>query len=166
MYKDDVNVVLKDNGEELRALYFDYLIVYMKMQLYLPNLIDEREKLSCLFQHYFHTVKNETEVLKVIKKKYGKVEEDELIDELLDEFEEMYDARWSYYQDVLLDYESVVEEYDNFIEMLKGRFLAFKKGESYSPYVSIRYRMHRQEPDFQLFDDEYKKHVLEKINKK
>lgn len=162
MYKDDVkDLKLQKLDSNIKILY-DFLTIYFKMRLFLPELEEERDNLVKMIQMYFNFDANELAVLKEIKRLYGHLEEHSGVDELLDDFDEKFDFIFEYCQDTFVDYETFLMEYGSLIDLIIHRIKIIINGQDpdTDSILYRRYWMNMRKIDFPIFDDEYKNKVL------
>lgn len=164
MYRDDVKDLFSQKRESNRFVLTDFLLLYIKMIIYVPNYVEERKALVRVVSNFYKYDRNESEVLNAIKKIFGKVDDDEDIDEMLELFDEMAQQQYDYFQKVAVDYESVLEEYSSFIEYIFNKIEARKNKETYAPGDIWRGRMGLRKVDNPVFDDEFKEEMLERLD--
>lgn len=162
MYKDDVKDLRAQKREANCKILYDFLSIYIRMKLFLPELEEERLNMMKVVQMYFDCDNNEADVLKAIKQQYGDVDEHYGVDELLDEFDERFDSIYDYCQDMFVDYELFLSEYGDFIDLLVHRIKMMLNGHDPDTESILYYRhwMNIRKADFPMFDVEYKNKVL------
>lgn len=165
MYRQDVLDLKFQKLEANLNILLDFIGIYAKLRIGFPNLVKERTDLVALVRRYFELDRNETEVLNLIKKCYGKVEDHEGVDEILEEFDSMFDSLYDYCQITFLDYEEFLEEYGDFFDLIALRLRCSFTGEKCDPEDYKRFRMKHRPIKFQTFDCEYKEKMLEMIPK-
>lgn len=160
MYQDNIRDLYKQKLESKTMILIDFLEIYIKLRIFFPQLIEERTALVNLVNLYFEADANEYEVLKAINKQYGKLDEHEGIDILLDDFDEMYDNLFEYCQDAFVDYGSFFEIYGDFIDLLIHKINVSMGKENNDLENRYAYRMKMRKLDFSVFDEKYKQKVL------
>lgn len=155
MYKDDIKVLKSQKRESLILVLYDIGKLYIKMKIGYPNLKEELVNLIELLKQYIEYDNNEIEVLNEINKKYGMVENNDIIDILLQEFDEIYENYYYYIQKCLYDYELVLD--DNIINLIINRI-----NGKYLKVNNEKYRLILPKID-KLFTNDYKVKVLKKI---
>lgn len=160
MYQDNIRDLYKQKLESKTMILIDFLEIYIKLRIFFPQLIEERTALVNLVNLYFEADANEYEVLKAINKQYGKLDEHEGIDILLDDFDEMYDNLFEYCQDAFVDYSSFLEIYGDFIDLLMHKINVSMGKENNDLENRYTYRMKMRKLDFPVFDEKYKQKVL------
>lgn len=163
MYREDIKDLYKQKREAKRFILRDFLFIYLKLRIWFPHLEQERHKLVELVQLYLDADQNETDALCLIGQCYGAVEDHEGVDELLTDFDEMFENLYGYCQRFFEDYEDVINYYGDFVDLLFLRIQSFLQNEPYEPGSSIRYRMVPEKITFPLFDKAYKEKVMMKI---
>lgn len=162
MYRDDVKDLKAQKREANWKILYDFVSIYMRMKLFLPELEEERLNLMKVVQLYFDCDSNEYTVLNEINQQYGRLDEHYGIDELLEEFDERFDAIFDYCQDTFVDYEIFLSEYGDFVDLLIHRIKMLINGNDpeTESILRYRYRMNLRKNDFPLFDENYKNKVL------
>lgn len=160
MYKDDIKDLYKQKRESRKLILTDFLEIYFKLRLFFPQLIEERKSLVNLVQMYFDADDNEYQVLKEISKKYGKLDEHDGVDGLLEDFDEMYDNLFEYCQAAFVDYDQFLELYGDFFELLFHSINKAVEGDVTDSNLQYAHWMKMRQLDFQVFDDEYKQKIL------
>ena len=162
MYKDDVKDLKSQKRESNAKILYDFFSIYIRMKLFLPDLEVERLNLVKMVQMYFDCDSNETIVLKEIKRLYGSLDEHEGVDELLDDFDDMFDSIYKYCQDAFGDYETFLSEYGDFVALIYHRIKMIIRGNDPDTEALLRYRhwMNIKKVDFPIFDEDYKEKVL------
>jgi hypothetical protein len=163
MYRDNIADLFSQKRESNRFVLTDFILLYIKMKVFVPHFINEREELVRVVSEYFKCDKNESQVLRYINKNFGKIEEEETIDDLLDEFDEMAQNQYNYFQELVIGYESVLEECSSFMEFIFNKMEAIKEGEKYSPFDQWRRRMGLRKMEYQVFDEPFKEETMKKI---
>ena len=163
MYKDDIKDLYKQKRESRKMILSDFLEIYFKLRLFFPQLVEERNSLINLVQMYFNADDNEYQVLKAISKRYGKLDEHDGVDELLEDFDEMYDNLFEYCQDAFVDYGEFLEMYGDFFGLLFHSINKSITGDTYDANLQYTHWMKMRQIDFQTFDEEYKQKVLAMI---
>jgi len=102
MYSDDIKDLKKQKREAKLAIITDFIKIYFQLKIAFPSLVKEREDLVKLVGRYLDADENETEVLNKIGKIYGKREDHEGVDELLEEFDEMFENMYEHCQRTFL----------------------------------------------------------------
>ena len=163
MYKDDIKALYKQKRESRRMILYDFLEIYFKLRLFFPQLVEERNSLKNLVQMYFDADDNEYQVLKEINKQYGKLDDHEGVDELLEDFDEMYDSLFEYCQDAFVDYGQFLEMYGNFFDLLFYSINKCITGDWHDSNLQYKHCMKMRQIDFQVFNEDYKQKVLARV---
>lgn len=164
MYKNEINELMSQKRESLRIIIVDYLNIYFKLKIGFPNLFDERINLTNVIKQYLMFDRNEKEVLNLIKKNYGKEQNIEFIDELLDSFDEIYNRYYEYLEECFKDYESVINDY--YLEMLvidRIKSLFFNK--IFRPANDMKFRLILKKINFETFNNDYKEKVISLVRR-
>lgn len=160
MYRDDIKDLYKQKRESRKMILTDFLEIYFKLRFFFPQLVEERTALVNLVQMYFDADENEHQVLKAINKQYGRLDEHEGVDELLVDFDEMYDNLFEYCQDAFVDYGQFLEMYGDFFDLLFHKVNALITGDNYDPSLQYAHWMKMRRLDFPVFDEKYKQKIL------
>ncbi len=163
MYREDIRELKSQKREANREILWEFVRIYLRMRLFFPHFQKERDNLVALVQTYFQADQNESEVLDSIRKYYGKREDHEGIDELLDDFDGRFEKIYQYCQDTFEDYEEVLFDYWDLFSLLELRLRSLMTGEMYEPGKEYRYRMIESPIRFPIFDEPYKQKMLELI---
>ena len=163
MYRDDVRDLFVQKKEADRSLLWNFVTIYTKMKIFFPTLEKERKDLAQLVQLYMQTEKNENEVLRDIRKYYGKVDDHEGIDEMLEEFDEMFENIYLHCDKTFQSYEDVFYEYGSFWNLIMAKIRAAKKAIPLEPEPGVRRWMKHMPIRFPIFDEEYKVRMKEKV---
>lgn len=163
MYKEDIRELKKQKREAMRDILFDFASIYFRMKLFFPNLKQERENLVVLVQQYVNADHNENEVLALIQRRFGNLDDHEDVDELLEEFDDRFENLYYFCQATFEDYETVLSDYWDYIALINMRLQSLLEGERYAPAEDTKYRMHHRKMNFSVFDEDYKKKMLEMI---
>lgn len=160
MYSDDIKDLKKQKREANQNILFSFIRIYISLRTGFPELIKERDDLVKMVSRYFESDRNESEVLRLINQKYGNRDDHEGVDELLEEFDDMFEQLYNHCDKTFLDYEEFLEDYGDFLDLLFRRIQNGGKDdiESYR-----RYRLTHRPIDFQTFDQQYKQKMLEKV---
>lgn len=108
MYKDEVNEIYSQKREALTLFLIDSLKVLLKLYIFMPNNLKEREQFINVIKLYIKYHNEEKEILSLVKKKYGKIDEDESIDLMLDNLDELFVTIYGNYQNIIGDYEDMI----------------------------------------------------------
>lgn len=165
MYSDDIKDLKKQKREAKLAIITDFIKIYFQLKIAFPSLVKEREDLVKLVGRYLDADENETEVLNKIGKIYGKREDHEGVDELLEEFDEMFENMYEHCQRTFLDYETFLEDYGDFFSLVVLRLECALKGTQIETTDYSRIRMIHYPIHFQVFDEAYKQKMLEFVPK-
>lgn len=160
MYKDDIKDLYRQKRESRRIILLDFFEIYIKLRLFFPQLLEERNNLINMVQLYFDADDNECCVLKEMCNQYGNLEDHDGVDELLETFDEMYDNIFDYCQNTFVDYQSFLELYGNFSDLLFYKINCLITSENYDQNLRYKYRMIMRKRNFSVFDEEYKQKVL------
>lgn len=114
MYKDDVKDLYSQKREALTLFLSDSLIVLLKLYILMPKNIKERKQFINVIKSYIKYNNDEKEILGIIKRKYGKIDELEFIDIILDELDDLFEIIYDNYQDILNDYEDMIITKDEY----------------------------------------------------
>lgn len=163
MYSDDIKLLKKQKREANLEIFMTFIKIYLQLKIAFPNLVKEREDLVMLVKSYFDVDRNETEVLNKIRECYGEVDDHESVDELLEEFDEMFDNFYKHCQRTFLDYADFLASYGDFFSLLAFRIEAAIKGSVIEPKEYLRRRMIHYPICFPIFDAEYKKKMLKLV---
>ena len=155
MYNDEIYELKQEKKEALNIFYKDYINIYIKLLIGYPNLKKERNILKYLYKQYIKFDNNETEVLNLISKIHGNKENIDLIDNLLDEFDKIFENYYDYLSECLYGYESTIN--DDIINIIINRI----KGD-YLKIDNERYRMKLPKIG-KTFNNEYKEKILKQI---
>ncbi len=161
MYSDDIKDLKKQKREARLSILFDFIKIYFQLRVAFPNLVKEREDLVRLIEKYFAMDDNETEVLNKIKVIYGKREDHEGVDALLEEFDGMFENLYNHCQRTFLDYEDFLANYGDFFSLIELRIEQAFHGKQIEPEDYLRRGMIHYPINFQTFDEAYKKKMLE-----
>ena len=160
MYKDNIKDLYKQKRESRKMILIDFLEIYFKLRLFFPQLTEERNALVNLVQLYFDTDDNGYQVLRKINKYYGKLDDHEGVDELLEDFDDMYDNLFDYCQDAFVDYGEFLQMYGDFFGLLFYKINKLLSGDTYDSNLQYTHWMKMRQLDFPVFDEEYKQKVL------
>lgn len=160
MYRDNIKDLYKQKRESRKMILSEFLEIYLKLRLFFPQLVEERTALVNLVQMYFDADENECQVLKAINRRYGKLDDHEGVDELLDDFDDMYDNLFEYCQDAFVDYGQFLEMYGDFFGLLFHKLNTFITGDNYDSTLQYTHWMKMRKLDFPVFDEAYKQKVL------
>lgn len=163
MYRDDIKILKKQKREAKLDILIDFLKIYLQLRIAFPNLVKEREDLVNLMVRYFEADKNETAVLNAIGAFYGKCDDHEGVDALLDEFDEMFENLYNHCQRTFLEYEDFLASYGDFILLLNLRIEAALKGCQIETEDYMRLHLMHYPISFQVFDEDYKRKMLELV---
>jgi len=164
MYKNEINELMSQKRESLRIIIVDYLNIYFKLKIGFPNLLDERINLTNVIKQYLMFDRNEKEVLNLIKKNYGKEQNIEFIDELLDSFDEIYNRYYEYLEECFKDYESVINDY--YLEMLViDRIKSIFSNKIFRPASDMKFRFILKKINFETFNNDYKEKVISLVRR-
>lgn len=108
MYKDDIKTIYKEKREALASFLGDSLTVLLKLYIFMPRHEKERKDFINIIKTYIKYHNEEKGVLSIIMKKYGKIDENETVDIILDELDELFEIIYGNYQDVLGYYEDMI----------------------------------------------------------
>lgn len=164
MYRDDIKDLIAQKRESNRFVLTDFILLYIKMSVYVPDYVEERNALVRVVGEFFRYDSNESEVLNTIKKMFGKVDDDEDIDEMLEQFDDMAQEQYDYFQKMVVDYADVLDEYSSFFEYIFNKIQARKNGERYAPGDIWRRRMIPRKIEHQVFNEEFKYDMLDRLD--
>lgn len=165
MYIDDIKDLKDQKKEAKKYILIDFVKIYTYLIIWYPNLKEERKNLAELVQIYLAADRNEKEVLNAIEKYYGMLDQHEGIDELLEEFDDMFQRLFEHCDQTFGDYEDVFAMTGDWIDLFVLRMKCALEGKPYHPADDIRHRMKHAPIRFPVFDDDYKKKMLEYIPK-
>ncbi len=163
MYRDDLRELRSQKRQAMFVILQEFINIYVKMRLFFPNLKEERKNLVQLVKLYMQTDANESEILGLIEKRFGKYEDHESVDEMLEEFDQLFLNLFQHCELTFDDYQSVIWEYGDFINLLSMRMQSFFQDKPYEPGRDIRHWMKHRPLSFPLFDNEYKEKMKIKI---
>lgn len=152
MYKYEIKDIKLQKHEALKMIIKDFVSIYIKLSIGYPNLEKEQFIIKYLLLQYIKYDNNELEVLDYINKKYGYIEDNDIIDSLLYEFDDIYEEYYKYIDNCISCYENIVN-YD-LITLIINR-------------LNSRYNNEIFELEFpkkgRCFNDKYKAKVLKKL---
>ena len=140
MYNDDVKDLYKQKAECNIQMIKDFIIIYFKLLIVMPNEKEIRDKFVFMIKEWFKYDKRESEVLKYIYKEYGHIEDDLEVDEVLEILDEIFENMFNYYDDFLEGYETMLE-------------------------LKQMYRANVSNPSFETLTDDMQKSLIKKITK-
>ena len=108
MYKDDIKDLYSQKREALALFLSDSLMVLFKLYIIMPNNIEMRKQFINIIKKYFKYHNDEKEILNIIKKQYGKIDELEFIDDILDELDDLFVTIYDNYQEIIEDYDDMI----------------------------------------------------------
>lgn len=152
MYKCEIKEIKSQKREALMMFIKDFVSIYLKLNIGYPNLFIEKNILKYLFIQYIKYDNNELEILDYINEKYGYIEDNDVIDFLLYEFDIIYEEYYNYIDSCILSYEEIVN-YD-YITLIINRLNGKYNNEIFKfelPKIG------------RCFNDKYKEKVFEKL---
>ena len=108
MYKDDIKDLYSQKREVLALFSLNSLIVLLKLSIFMPNNIEMRKQFINIIKKYFKYHNDEKEILNIIKKHYGKIDELEFVDDILDELDDLFVIIYDNYQEIIDDYNDMI----------------------------------------------------------
>ncbi len=114
MYKDDIKTIYAEKREALASFLGDSLTILIKLYMFMPKYVKERKEFIKIIKSYIKYHNEEKEILSIIRKKYGKIDENEMVDIILDELDDLFDTMYSNYQDVIGYYEDMIITKDTY----------------------------------------------------
>jgi len=114
MYKDDIKELYSQKREALTLFLVDSLIVLLKLYIFMPKNIEERDKLKQIIKSYIKYNNEEKEILSLIKKRYGHIDENEFIDIILYNLDDLFDIIYNNYEEIISSYEDMIVTKDSY----------------------------------------------------
>ena len=155
MYKDEIKALKEEKKEALISILKDYYKLYIKLKIGYPNLIEETVLLKLLIKQYILYDNNEKEILNEIIRIFCNSEYNDTIDQLLYEFDYIFENYYNYIEKCLFSYEEVlnVDIIDTIINRITGKYLETN---------NLKYRLTIPK-ESKCFNNEYKEKVLKQI---
>jgi len=114
MYKDDMNEIYSQKREAL-TLFLGYSIpILLKLYMFMPGHVTEIKRFIKVIKSYIKYHNEEKEILRLVKKKYGKIESIDYIDLILNNLEQLFVDIYNNYQDIINDYEDMLYTKDTY----------------------------------------------------
>lgn len=154
MYKQVIKELKQEKKEALTSILKDYYLLYIKLKIGYPNLIDEVTIIQILINNYIRYDNNEKEVLNEIKKIYGNIEYNEKIEQLLNEFDDIFKNYYIYMDIILSNYEEILNK--DIIETIINRITG-----KYKKNNNVKFKIVLSQP----FNNNYKEKVLKQIRR-
>ncbi len=108
MYKDEIKDLYSKKRESKKMILCDLLSLYFRLRIGYPNLNMERDNIKFLIIFYLNYEDMEFDILKEIDNKFGYVDYNSDIEDILDELDLVYNYYYDYIESVITNYESVI----------------------------------------------------------
>lgn len=136
MYKDDVKNIYSEKREALTSFLGDSLTVLLKLYMFMPKYVKERKEFINIIKSYIKYHNEEKEILSIITKKYGTIDENDVVDIILDELDDLFDIVYNNYQDIIGDYEDMIITKDSYRVIITKNKVLRLDSELKKKYIS------------------------------
>ena len=161
MYNSEIKDLLIQKREAFKLIFTEFFKIYLNLMIRFSQLKEEKNNLIYLLHFYLQYDKNEYEVLKAIKKKYGKKEDIEIVEMILNKCDEIYLDYYNYMESCYKVYDVFLDKDRNIMQMFADRLCNHD-----NTYVKNDYHIRIPTCYFQPFDDEYKDKLIKLVRSK
>ncbi|MBE6152892.1 MAG: hypothetical protein E7166_01505 [Firmicutes bacterium] len=108
MYKDDIKELYSQKRESLTLFLVNSFTILLKLYVFMPKSIKERDKLRQIIKSYIKYNNEEKEILRIVKKKYGRKESIDSIDLILNDLDKLFVTIYNNYECIIGDFEDMI----------------------------------------------------------
>ena len=125
MYKDEINNLKSMKRESYKIILKDLLCLYFKLKIGYPTFVKEREIIKYIIKFYIDYDKKELDILNEIKEKFGYINYNVVLENILDELDVIYNYYYEYIDNVINIYEQAVDSnlFNLLISRINGKTL-------------------------------------------
>lgn len=152
MYKEEIKDLYSKKRESYRIIIKDLTYLYFKLKIGYPNLEKEQNSIKYLINFYVNYDHDESDILSEINRKFGSIDFNMDIEDILDELDIIYNYYYSFIDNIINNYELVID--NNILRIIISRV----KG-NYISINNLRYKLTVPEID-KILD---KEKIIKKI---
>ena len=117
MYKDEIKELYALKKDSKKIVIHNLVNLYIKLKIGYPNL--DSVIIKKLINFYLSYDLDESEILKEINKRFGNIDYNCYIEDILDELDEIYNNYYNYIENIINNYELIIE--NNIINIIINR---------------------------------------------